>query len=204
MESKIYDSFSAANETDNIFDGFNGSLDELGTNGSIVEAETGKADLWVSEGKSIVLDSITKDSDGGITNIDVAPNASLSVDGNENGPGVIEALGTLTTGDSSTIWFDKVVGTNCDTSVSIGKNGRATFEEGLDLMGASNTFTVGSSADVLVFCGLKNVSKIKLANGTADVPTYLYLTDSIVMSAPKNSITLGNHTVLRAPELQNS
>lgn len=197
MDLKIYDSLSAADETERIFDDFNGSLDDIGESDAIIEAKSGKADLRVSKGKSVILDSITKDSDGGITNIKVAADASLSVDGKDGTPGVINALGKLTTGTGSSLWLDKIVGTHNNTTISIGKKNLATFEEGLDLMGGSNTFSVGGSSDVQIFSHFRNIGKLKLASGTEDVPTFLIINDHISMSDRRNSITLGNHAVLR-------
>ena len=185
-------------------DDYTGSLDGL-TSVYAVEAKAGTATLKVNKGQSATVAAITKDENGGVTNLNL--NGDLTV-GTTDNHGSVEAVGKITTGSDVEVKMGDVSGTNLNSTISLGKNNDAFFDN-IDMKGGSNTLSIGANSDVEVddidnTGYIKNVKTINLASGTAANAkkgteadyTTLTVTGDITAPAMSNSITLGNYAKL--------
>ncbi|MBO7329549.1 MAG: hypothetical protein J6W00_12355, partial [Lentisphaeria bacterium] len=199
-------------DEDNISDnveigGYTGSLDGL-TSDYVVEAKAGTATLKVNKGESATVAAITKDENGGVTNLNL--NGNLTV-GTTDDHGSIEAVGKITTGSDVEVKMGDVSGTNLNSTISLGKNNAAFFDN-IDMKGGSNTLSIGANSEVMVDDNdsdggtIENVKTINLASGTYKKATKtapesieyttLTVTGDITAPAMSNSITLGNYAKL--------
>ena len=198
------------NASDNIeITDYTGSLIGF-TSDYVVEAKTGTTTLKVNKGEMITIASITKNENGGVTNLNLNGNLTL---GTLDNHGSVEAFGTITTGKDVEIKLGEVSGTNLNSKISLGKNNEATFDH-IDMKGGKNTLSIGANSYIEVDDSdndntdgfIKNVKTINLASGTYKKATktapesieytILDVTGDIIAPAMANNITLGNYAKL--------
>ena len=178
---------------------YTGSLDGL-TSDYVLEAKSGTATLKVNKGQSSTVTAITKDENGGVTNLNLNGNLTL---GTKDDHGSVEAVGKITTGSDVDVKLGDVSGTNLNSTISLGKKNEAIFDN-IDLKGGNNTLSIGANSYVEVDDSdndnadgfIKNVKTIKLASGKKDDETKLNVTGDIIAPAMANTITLGNYAKL--------
>ncbi len=175
---------------------FNGSLNGM-TEDFSVEAKAGTAKLSISKNESAKVNEITKDANGGVTNISLSSGADLTAN-------AIYALGKLSTGTGAEVNLGLVDGTNLNTTISLGKDNQATIGA-VDMKGGKNTLSIGARTDAEIKGAVDNVRTIKLASGKKDDLTSLIVEDTVNAPDMANSITLGNYASLELKKgLKNS
>ena len=182
--------FTQVSETEVVVrENFTGDLNGLTAN-DIVETKVGAAKVTVKDAE-ITVKAIEVNANGGTIDLDVAKNSKLTVAENVGTAG-IGGITKLTTGDNSALNIvGALLGSNLNSTVTIGKNSTVAFGS-IDLLGGKNTLTINSASDVTVEGDLDNVATIKLANGTVNDKTTLTVNGDITPATVKNTIALGN------------
>ena len=182
--------FTQVSETEVVVrENFTGDLNGLTAN-DVVETQVGAAKVTVKDAE-ITVKAIEVNANGGTIDLDVAKNSKLTVAENVGTAGV-GGITKLTTGNNSALNITgALLGSNLNSTVTIGKNSTVAFGS-IDLLGGKNTLTINSASDVTVDGDLDNVATIKLANGTVNDKTTLTVNGDITPATVKNTIALGN------------
>ena len=150
-----------------------------------VEMAEGYASAYIGYQADVEVGALTKSDNGGLTNITVAQEGSLKVNGN------IEAVNTLVTGYKSGLKAENISGTGYNDVINIGAFNDGVSLKSIDLKNGWNSMYVGYDSDVTV-----NGSVSGLASMVIDYLADVTINGDYTAAGYDNSITaIGDLTI---------